>query len=153
MAQKIMKTTIDRQKAGLIKKYHTLCGKLGMTDEEKREILENNYDVKSSKDLYVEELQHLCKALEDNTNCSFNAKDDRKKKQRKKIFFLIRQICKHTKRAYDKKKAYTMACRACGGVRNLNHATESQLIAGIKKIESIEGEEWVNSVFKKILED
>lgn len=152
MAQKIMKTTIDRQKAGLIKKYHTLCGKLGMTDEEKSEILENNYGVKSSKDLYVEELQHLCKALEESINKP-NDETTRMDKQRKKIFFLIRQICKHTKREYDKKKAYTMACRACGGVRNLNHATESQLIAGIKKIESIEGEEWVNSVFKKILED
>lgn len=152
MAQKIMKKTIDRQKAGLIKKYHTLCGKLGMTDEEKHEILENNYGVKSSKDLYVEELQHLCKALEESIN---KPSDEtiRMEKQRKKIFFLIRQICKHTKREYDKKKAYTMACRACGGVRNLNNATESQLIAGIKKIESIEGEEWVNSVFKKILED
>lgn len=147
-----MKTTIDRQKAGLIKKYHTLCGKLGMTDEEKRDILENNYGVKSSKDLYVEELQHLCKALEESINKPSD-ETTRMDKQRKKIFFLIRQICKHTKREYDKKKAYTMACRACGGVRNLNHATESQLIAGIKKIESIEGEEWVNSVFKKILED
>lgn len=151
MAQKIMKTTIDRQKAGLIKKYHTLCGKFGMTDEEKREILENNYGVKSSKDLYVAELQHLCKALEESINKPSD-ETTRMDKQRKKIFFLIRQICKHTKREYDKKKAYTMACRACGGVRNLNHATESQLIAGIKKIESIEGEEWVNSVFKKILE-
>jgi hypothetical protein len=151
MAQKVMKTTIDRQKAGLIKKYHTLCGKIGMTDEEKREILENNYRVNTSKDLHVDELQHLCKALDESIKQP-SKETTRMDKQRKKLFYLIRQICKHAKREYDKKKAYTMACRACGGVRNLNHATESQLIAGIKKIESIEGEEWVNSVFKKILE-
>lgn len=59
-----MKTTIDIQKAKLIRKYHTLCTKIGMTEEERREMLSNNYGVESSKDLYVEELQHLCRVLQ-----------------------------------------------------------------------------------------
>jgi hypothetical protein len=65
---KAMKTAIDRQKARLIRKYHTLCTKIGMTDDERREMLTDNYGVESSKDLYVEELEHLCNVLQSDAN-------------------------------------------------------------------------------------
>lgn len=57
--------TRTQQISRLITKYHTLCGKLGLTDEQKRQRLSDNYGVLSSKDLYFEELQHICNALED----------------------------------------------------------------------------------------
>lgn len=63
-----MKTATDRQKAKLIRKYHTLCTKIGMQEEERREMLSNNYGVESSKDLYVEELEHLCNVLQSDAN-------------------------------------------------------------------------------------
>jgi hypothetical protein len=63
-----MTTATDRQKAKLIRKYHTLCTKIGMTDDERREMLTDNYGVESSKDLYVEELEHLCTVLDTEAN-------------------------------------------------------------------------------------
>lgn len=63
-----MKTATDRQKSRLIRKYHTLCTKIGMTEEDRREMLSNNYGVESSKDLYVEELEHLCNVLNEDLN-------------------------------------------------------------------------------------
>lgn len=63
-----MKTATDRQKAGLIRRYHSLCTKIGMTEEDRREMLSNNYGVESSKDLYVEELEHLCNVLQSDAN-------------------------------------------------------------------------------------
>jgi len=60
-----MKTAINenRKKAGLIRKYHTLCGKLGMSDEDKRDMLFDNYGAESSKELSLDELKDLCEAL------------------------------------------------------------------------------------------
>jgi hypothetical protein len=53
-------TDKDKQRQGLIRKYHTLCGKLGLTDDARREMLRQNYGVESSKELYTEELTALC---------------------------------------------------------------------------------------------
>jgi hypothetical protein len=63
-----MKTTTEKQKAGLIRKYHTLCGKLGMSDEDRRDMLFDNYGAESSKELSVGELQDLCESLQSDAN-------------------------------------------------------------------------------------
>lgn len=76
-----MKTT-DRQKTGLIRKYHTLCTKLGMTEGERRQMLSDNYGVESSKELYVEELQHLCNVLDSEAN----QKEIKLQEARKRVF-------------------------------------------------------------------
>lgn len=60
-----MKTATNRYKAKLIRKYHTLCTKIVMTKDERRDMLSNNYGVESSKDLYVEELEHICQVLQE----------------------------------------------------------------------------------------
>lgn len=62
-----MKTT-DRQKAGLMRHYRGLIKKLGISEEERKAMLLNNYGVESSKDLYVEELQELCAWLAEQAN-------------------------------------------------------------------------------------
>lgn len=59
-----MKTATDKQKSRLIRKYHTMCTKIGMTEEDRREMLSNNYGVNSSKDLTVDELEYLCNVLD-----------------------------------------------------------------------------------------
>jgi hypothetical protein len=56
-------TEKEKQRQGLIRKYHTLCGKLGLTDDARREMLRQNYGVESSKELYTEELTALCALL------------------------------------------------------------------------------------------
>lgn len=77
-----MKTATDRQKSRLIRKYHTLCTKIGMTEEDRREMLSNNYGVESSKDLYVEELEHLCNVLDSDAN----QKEIKLQEARKRVF-------------------------------------------------------------------
>ncbi len=77
-----MKTATDRQKSRLIRKYHTLCTKIGMTEEDRREMLSNNYGVESSKDLYVEELEHLCNVLDTEAN----TKEWKLQEARKRVF-------------------------------------------------------------------
>lgn len=78
-----MKTTTDKQKkAGLIRKYHTLCTNLGISDDDRRQMLSDNYGVESSKDLYVEELEHLCDVLDSDAN----KKELKLQEARKRVF-------------------------------------------------------------------
>lgn len=58
-----MQTTVDKQKNALIKKFHTLIRKMGITPENKELILAQ-YNVTSSKDLSVHELIEVCNALD-----------------------------------------------------------------------------------------
>lgn len=53
---------MDKIHKDLIKKYHTLAGQLGMTDEEKRALLAQ-YKVQSSVDLSQHELVDVCAYL------------------------------------------------------------------------------------------
>lgn len=56
-------TIVDRQQRLLLKKFHTLCGKAGVSQEEKRAMVES-YGHISSKELTVPELVSLCNSLE-----------------------------------------------------------------------------------------
>lgn len=76
-----MKTTL-KQKAGLIRKYHTLCIKLGISEEDRKQMLSDNYGVESSKELYIEELQHLCDVLDSDVN----KKELKLQEARKRVF-------------------------------------------------------------------
>lgn len=53
---------MDKIHKDLVKKYHTLAGQLGMTDEDKRALL-SQYKVKSSVDLSQHELVDVCACL------------------------------------------------------------------------------------------
>jgi len=74
--------TAEIQKAKLIRRYHTLCTKIGMSEEERRGMLVSNYGVESSKDLYVEELVHICRVLDDEVN----RKEVKLQQARKRVF-------------------------------------------------------------------
>lgn len=59
-----MATTImDKQQKWLLRQFHTLCRRLGMTEYEKRAIIES-YGVESSKDIDNHDLMNLCHTLE-----------------------------------------------------------------------------------------
>ncbi|MFV0311487.1 MAG: phage protein GemA/Gp16 family protein [Dysgonomonas sp.] len=77
-----MKTATDRKKEKLIRRYHSLCKRLGMTEDERREMLSENYGVESSKELYVEELEHLCTVLDTEAN----TKEWLQKEARRRVF-------------------------------------------------------------------
>ena len=53
---------MDKIHKDLLKKYHTLAGQLGMTDEDKRALL-SQYNVKSSVDLSQHQLIDVCACL------------------------------------------------------------------------------------------
>lgn len=56
-------TIVDKQQRLLLKKFHTLCGKAGLSVDEKRAMVES-YGHISSKELTITELANLCNNLE-----------------------------------------------------------------------------------------
>lgn len=53
----------QQQRYQLIRKYHAICGKLGMSADQRTEMLIRNYNVESSKELSVSQLIDLCDKL------------------------------------------------------------------------------------------
>lgn len=51
----------------VIRKYHTLCHYLGLTDDEKKAIL-GTYGVQSSKDMNTHDLLDVCAGLQEQLN-------------------------------------------------------------------------------------
>ena len=74
-----MQTFMDKTKTGLIKRFHTLLGKLSMSNEQKLEILAQ-YGVESSKDLNTYELLELCNKLDKQTNPKLQELDRSRKR-------------------------------------------------------------------------
>lgn len=58
-----MQTIMDQQQKILLRKFHTLCGKAGIGEEEKREILAA-YGVTSSHELSARELLDICDSID-----------------------------------------------------------------------------------------
>lgn len=54
--------TMEQIHKGVLKKYHTLCAKLGMTEYEKRAIVAS-YGVSSSKEIDTHDLIDICASL------------------------------------------------------------------------------------------
>jgi hypothetical protein len=75
-----MKTIIERQTTGLIKKYHTLCGQLRLNEEDRRNMLVSNYGVSSSRDLEYGDLLDLCVRLERELNPQLKTLDAARKR-------------------------------------------------------------------------
>lgn len=59
--------TMDEIHRGLLKKFHTLCSLLGMTDDEKRALIEG-YGVESSRDIDTHDLVDICGTLSAEVN-------------------------------------------------------------------------------------
>lgn len=58
-----MQTIMDKTKTLLLKKFHTMCGKAGIKEEQKREMIAA-YGVTSSRDLTARELLDLCDTID-----------------------------------------------------------------------------------------
>ena len=54
---------MNKQQKWLLRQFHTLCSRLGMTEYEKQAIIES-YGVESSKDIDNHDLMNLCHTLE-----------------------------------------------------------------------------------------
>ena len=62
------KTFSEKQKTGLLKKYHTLVGRCGIDKETQQMMLVQNYGVTSSRDLTAAQLLELCDLLDRELN-------------------------------------------------------------------------------------
>ena len=59
--------TMDSIHKGILKKFHTLCSVLGLSQDEKRAIVES-YGVESSRDMDMHDLINVCANLSDQVN-------------------------------------------------------------------------------------
>lgn len=57
-----MSKAMDKIQSDILRTFHTLCGALGMSKEEKKELIKR-YGVESSADIDTHELIDLCNAL------------------------------------------------------------------------------------------
>jgi hypothetical protein len=105
-----MTTTTEKVQKALLRKFHTLCGKLGMSEEEKRAMVWS-CAVESSRDLTAHDLMDLCDKLEKTLNPSFAEMD----KWRKRLMASIGGWLKAMgRRGDDIKVIKAIACRASG---------------------------------------
>ncbi len=74
-----------KDKNSLLKKYHTLCGRVGLNDDTRRAMLVRNYRVQSSRDLTVLELADVCNILERELNPELEEMDKLRKRLIKSI--------------------------------------------------------------------
>jgi hypothetical protein len=79
-----MASITQQNQKWLLKKFHSLCFRLGMSADEKLALL-SGYGVESSKDLSNENLTKICEALND----ILNPEDARRDKMRKRVIAAI----------------------------------------------------------------
>lgn len=102
-----MKTFSEKLQKPLLRKFHTLCGNLGMSKEDKREMIEP-YGVESSADLSVKDLIDLCTKLENISNPKLVELD----KCRKRLIAAVGGWLKALGKQNDIKMIKAVACRA-----------------------------------------
>lgn len=103
--------TMDQIHRDILRKFHTLCSKLGLTDEEKRAIVES-YNVGSSRDIDTHDLIDICARLSDDLNKKSGSGDVDKLRKRAMaaIGGYLRAIGKESNASIIK----GIACRATG---------------------------------------
>lgn len=99
--------TMDSIHRGLLKKFHTLCSVLGMSDDEKRGIIEA-YGVESSRDIDTHDLVDLCGKL----SRQANGKQVEYDKLRKQCMAAIGSWLKMCGRESNSTIIKAIACRA-----------------------------------------
>ncbi len=103
--------TMDQIHRGLLKKFHTLCGVLHMTEDQKKDLL-SSWGVESSRDLDQHQLIDICAKLSEMVN----------KKQgratldqlRKRVIAAIGGWLRATCQSQNISKIKGIACRATG---------------------------------------
>ncbi len=105
-----MATITQQNQKWLLKKFHTLCSRLGMSAEDKLALL-GGYGVESSKDLTNDELTQICDALND----TLNPEDKKRNQARKRVIAAIGgwlRLIGMTDKARDLDYIKGVACQA-----------------------------------------
>ncbi len=100
---------MDKQQKWLLRQFHTLCTRLGMTEEEKRALIEG-YGVESSKDIDNHDLMNLCHTLELQLNKGAKEADA----LRKRVIAAIGGWLRLTGKSHNIDTIKSIACRASG---------------------------------------
>lgn len=116
-----MQTTADKEKNQLIKRFHTLIGKAGISAEEKAVILQQ-YGAGSSTDLSVYDLIDVCTRLDYMASPELAEAD----KWRKRLIAAIGGWLKAMNKEGGINAIKSIACRAAG-VNNFNRITPERL--------------------------
>jgi len=98
---------MDKQQRWLLKRFHTVCGKLGMSSDDKKEVIAA-YGCESSADLNNDDLLDLCFKLEKNLDPALAELDRWRKSVMKSIGVYLEFIDRD--QSADLIKA--IACRA-----------------------------------------
>lgn len=102
---------MDKIHRDILKKFHTLCSVLGLTDAEIRAIVES-YGVESSRDMDTHDLINVCGKLSAQANEKTGAGE--MDKLRKRVMAAIGGYLKATGRESNATVIKGIACRATG---------------------------------------
>ena len=102
--------TMDKIHDSILRKYHALCGRLGLTVDEKHAIIEA-YGVTSSADLDTHDLINICAALENELRGGKEGEMDR---LRKRAMAAIGGYLRQVNRASNAEIIKGIACRVTG---------------------------------------
>lgn len=103
--------TMDEIHRGILKKFHTLCHVLGLTDDEKRTIVES-YGVESSRDMDTHDLIDVCASLAEQANRKTGTAD--LDKLRKRVMAAIGGYLRMIGKESNASVIKDIACRATG---------------------------------------
>lgn len=103
--------TMDQIHRGLLKKFHTLCSVLGLTDDQKKDIL-SSWGVESSRDLDQHQLIDICAKLSEQVNHKDGSAS--LDKLRKQVIAAIGSWLRETYQSQGISKIKGIACRATG---------------------------------------
>lgn len=133
---------MDKIHKDLLKKYHTLAGQLGMTDEEKRALLAQ-YNVDSSVDLSQHQLVDVCACLARELE-KIHGRDSMDALRKRLIAVIGKYLKACGKSEVNISYIKGVACRSCG-IREFNRIPRERLrslygafsikLKDIKKIE------------------
>lgn len=101
---------MDKIHNSLLRKFHTLCSRLGLTDEEKRAIVES-YDVESSADIDTHDLIDVCASLSKQLE---GDKGDEMDKLRKRAMAAIGGYLRKANLTSSSEIIKGIACRSTG---------------------------------------
>ncbi len=105
----MMKATCERQQAWLLKRFHTLCTKSGLSADDKAALI-GGFGVESSRYLSVDQLQRACNALDKKLNPDLVETD----KWRKRVIASVNGWLTLTSQSRNIERIKAIACRATG---------------------------------------
>lgn len=98
---------MDKIHNGVLRKFHTLCSRLGLTEEEKRAIV-GSYGVESSADINTHDLIDICASL------AKQLEGDKMDKLRKRAMAAIGGYLRKINQASSVEIIKGIACRSTG---------------------------------------